>query len=507
MADPTPPTGPSPASPLSVRELIRAAQTESRRLTARARTADGVPLTAGWPFVVTAAHALLEAIPGPGSRGEDPQLLVRQVSLMRSRAQRFGPAGSPHPAMRDVAATWDEATRLLREHATVSDLPSPAWLADADAARYRVVSTLATLAHVTRRELRDYAQVMAEAENHNPGQALPRDMGSVALTAWLRTLASQEQTALAYVDNHRGALQGEQHGPPPVTASPLRVQLGVQLATWSSIALSRASDPLVNATDLHGIAKTQAALLHLSTALIAAASEQGRLDAPTAQYLVRRVTAARTAWDVTADQWGLLQTPDVSAQPHPGAVHAGRALTTSMHSLVFGTAGWRPPAEIATQLGAGSAPQLLRSITESSAELADIYAALPDELHAAARIRAPTIALLTITRGSDQLAAATADYSRYAGTVKRFDTPMSLARTGSARKLHRPPPETLHQLRRNGTAFIELTRRADDAVITATIPPPRENAPWARIRAQLNPPPFKTHPQRHRPDPRSGPTP
>ncbi len=493
-----------PTSP-SVSELIGWARRESQTLIATAGAAEATSLASGWPRALAAAQQLLEAIPYAGTDDEPHPVgqhyLSIQVAQMTTQAARFHPvAPAGHPVMSDVTATLDEAAQLVQRH-THAWLPTnPDARQDAAVARVQVAETLSNLAHVTGREIHSYTRMAQAADHANDSHGqLPRALRSQTAERWLRMLDNHEEVLLGYVRRHRGELHGQRHVP-PVPAS----ELGVQLAAWTATALRHVSNPHASAADLRQVADTQANLLWVATALTAAGGVDAQINPSVTAHLHRRLEAAGTQWASTAQQWQLLHTP--SHGRDLGLLSQARALRTSLARVTHHPAGWYSPIEIAERLAGTPITPLLRSAAESSHALAEIYAQLPAEIHAAGGLRAPAAAQLAIARGGGDLSAAVTDYPRYREAVNQpgaSGKPVSLIDIATNR-LHRLTPNTLVQLNTNGNALVDAATTAYRAVLvnttdpdTASSPPP----PHAPMTPASQPHP---HQPAFRPQPRSG---
>jgi hypothetical protein len=491
---------------LSVGELIGWTQRESQTLLATAGAAEATALARGWPDTLAAAQNLLEAIPYAGT-DDDPHpvgqhYLSVQVAHLSIQAARFNPlAPDGHPVMSEVADTLNEAAQLVGRNVHAWLPTNPDARQDAAVARVQVAETLSNLAHVTGREIRSYNLMATAADRANGSHgALPKALGTQTAERWLRVMDSHEDVLLGYVNRHRGELSGRRQVPPiPASA------IGVQLAAWSTTALRRVADPQVSAFDLQRVAATEANILWVATALTAAAGASAQIDPDVAVHLHRRLDAAGTQWATTANQWGLLRTPGRGRLDHDLMVQA-RAMRTSLDRVTHNPNGWCSPTEIAARLAGTPITPLLRAATDGSHTLAEIYAQLPAEMHAARRLAAPAAAQLAIARGHGDLAAAVTDYPRYRDTVNQPGKPISLIHIATNR-LHRLTPDTLTQLNTGGTALAEAATTAHRAVLVNTADPaPADSAPRSRVPITPAARPH-LHQPAHRPQPGTGITP
>ena len=500
----------------SVTELMGWARRESQTLIATAGAAEATSLASGWPQVLAAAQRFLEAIPHTGNADEDPYRVDRhdltmEVDLMALQAGRFHPvAPTGHPVMSDVADTLDEAARRVQRD-THAWLPTnPDARQDAAVARVHVAETLANLAHVTGREIRGYAEMAHTANDANGSHGqLPRTLRSQTAERWLRMLDSHEEVLLGYVRRHRGELYGHRQAPPPPHSA-----LGVQLAAWSTNALRRVADPHVSALDLRHVAAAEANILRLATALTAAASTSAQIDPDVTAHLHRRLDSAGAQWATTAHQWRLLHTPAAGGPDRDLMVQA-RAMMTALDRVTSKPYGWCTPAEIAKRLQGTPITPLLRSITEGSHALAEIYAQLPAEMHAAEGLRAPAAAQLAIARGGGDLSAAVTDYPRYRDAINQPRQPGQPGKPVSlidiaTNRLHRLTPNTLIQLNSSGTALVQAATAAYRTVLVNTNDPaPAEDAAPPRAPATPATPASRPHPHQPAflPQPGTGVTP
>jgi len=199
-----------------------------------------------------------------------------------------------------------------------------------------------------------------------------------------------------------------------------------------------------------------------------------------------------------------------------------RAMLTSLRRVTHNPNGWCSPTEIAERLAGTPITPLLRAATDGSHTLAEIYAQVPAEMHAAGRLSAPAAAQLAIVRGHGDLAAAVTDYPRYRDTVNQPGKPISLIDIATNR-LHWLTQDTLAQLNTGGTALAEAATTAHRAVLvntadrapaettttnaTTNAAHPRD-AGAARSRVPIAPA-ARRHPHQpaHRPQPGTGITP
>ena len=476
---------------LSVGELIRAAERESESLLATAGPADALALIRGWPHVLDGARQLLEAIPLRASdAGDDvnnPQHLTTRVIGMQRQTERFRPvSAAPHPSMTDAAHNLDEAADLIRRLAP-KHLITAAAQGDANAVRVRVARTLANLAHVTGREIRTYSAVVDAADRANAGgRDLAKTLSSRSTDQWLQTVQRHEEMVLGYVNTHRRQLHHEQHAAPFPPSS-----LGMQLAAWSTTAIRRVSDPQVGANDLRRVAQMEAWVLRVAAGFTAIAGIRGELEPAAVPHIQRRLEEASGQWATVHSQWRLIQTPDRRNDADRTVLSAARALATTVESVTASVDGWRTPAQINAQLAGTPIPPLLRTITEGSRFLAETYAQLPDELTAAGRVQAPAVALLAISRGDEDLAAAAASLPRYLESLNGPGKPLSLVDITSNR-LHPPGGAAVAQLRATGSALNQAAHTAHTAILVNTPTPPLPP------RARMATPPAHHHQERRR---------
>lgn len=412
----------------TVGELLAAADHAALQLVGATEPNDALPLAAGWADVLDAAYQVLAAIPEPAV-GERPvdgtnHYLTTRLEQMAGQAHRFNPIDvQPHPTAGRVAETLQQAADLLRRHAHPGMVRSPEGRADAAAARVRVARTVAALAHVTGGEMQAYAQQSGEGKRAAQRTRAPaRVLQGQALTRWVRILQRHEQQALDYVTGHLRDLDGEQRGPAaPVSA------FGVAVASWSTQAIRRAADPHVSGADLQHIAHAENALLKAAAVLTSAAIERGELDPAAGRHLHRRLQATAAGWATVAGQWGWACTPDA-----PRAAATTTRESATLHVAIEATTrsanSWAGPRDVAQRLAGLDILPVVRTITDGSDTLAEMYQQLPGELRDAGRLRASAGILLQIGIDSDAAnrarlgpRAVTADRSLKALPVNMVD--------------------------------------------------------------------------------------
>ena len=208
-------------------------------------------------------------------------------------------------------------------------------------------------------------------------------------------LQRHEQQALDYVSGHLRDLDGEHPGPAaPVSA------FGVAVASWSTQAIRRAANPDVSGADLQHIAHAQNALLKAAAVLTSAAIERGELDPAAGRHLHRRLQATAAGWATVAGQWGWACTPDA---PRAAAMTTRESAT--LHAAIEATTrsanSWASPSDVAQRLAGLDILPVVRTITDGSDTLAEMYQQLPGELRDAGRLRASAGILLQIGIDSD----------------------------------------------------------------------------------------------------------
>lgn len=483
----------------SVGDLLAAADRDARRLQGQAEASDGPSLAAGYAGVLHAALEVLSAIPhpsvGPPAATDRGDYLTVRVSQMVAHVDRFKPLTiTPHPGPARIADTLQHAGALLRRHAHQAMAHDPEARADAAAARVRVARTLAAVAHVTGRELQGYDRQLQQSEQPQR-KAPPRQMHvSPVRTNWIPMLQRHEHLTLDYLGGHLSDLAGEHLG-----ATPDSAVLHAGLGAWSVLAIRRAAHPAVSATDLHHIAATQAVVVQAAGALAGAAIDRGELDAAAGPHLLRRLDEAAAQWAHVAGQWAQLRTPD-AARADPSTTSGSAAVIGVVDAAtITDAASWARPQQVEQRLGGAVVP-VLRTITENSAALAEIYQHLPEELAGNGRLRAPAALLLHIateneTRRNQQWSRPGSDASFRVLPVTMHDVARNrlLPLTAGARQL----------LDNAGAKLLTATAQAHQALHAATPSWPAQPGP---TRATPGPRPGPRHPPHHPPPRTPGPS-
>lgn len=140
--------------------------------------------------------------------------------------------------------------------------------------------------------------------------------------------------------------------------------------------------------DLQHIAHAQNALLKTAGVLTMAAVERGEVDTDTGRHLHRRLHTAAGSWAAVGDLWGWARTPDAN-RAAPDTITASAALHVALVEATRSGRTWASPLDVGQRLNGMAVLPLVAAIVQDSAELADIYQGLPEELHDAGRLRAP----------------------------------------------------------------------------------------------------------------------
>ncbi len=475
----------------TVGDLLAAADRDARALLGNAEPHDGPSLAAGWAAVLGAAYNVLTAIPGPPTAGpaltHDPgDHLTIRVAQMTQHVRLFKPLHlDPHPSTTRIVQAWQQTATLLNRHAHPGLATTRPARQDAAAARVRVARTLAVVAHVTGRELQGYIRQIQATEQ--PQHRIPaREVSITPLhRQWIPMLQRQEHQALDYLTGHRGDLDGEHRALIPDADA-----LHTTVAAWSTQVIRCASGPGVSATDLQHIAYTQNAILNAAAALTAAAIEQGELATGSGPHLLHRLDEAAAAWATVAGQWTWARTPD-APRSAPETTSGSAAILGAIEATARAGAAWASPADITDRLHGAPILPMLRTITEGSDVLADIYAHLPDELRTTDRLRAPARILLQISTENYAVQQARtqpdANVSPDTLTVPMHDV--------TRNRLLPMTPAAQERLANAGSELADTAHRASQALLAAS--PPR-HAPCTTA-TQDRPP--STASRRHSPAP------
>jgi len=465
-------------SEFTAADLLAHADREARQLLGRTRPTDGPALAAGWPGIVAAASQVLAAIPHhQGQPAHDGGTAFRvAVSQMVTEVRAVGhrPAGPVHPSVPRIIDTWAQAAALLHRpsHPGNSDVAGPT------AVRLRVARTLATVAHVTGRELQAYT-----------GQIPQPQLSTPTAATWIRMTARHEHRALDYLAGQQDELPDTTPGHRPDPGS-----LPTTLAAWTALAIRATADPGVSGRDLQHIADNQSAVLNAAPALAAAAVSRGELEAEALPHLLHRLGATAAQWAAVSDQWSWVRTPD-APRATPMTTRGSGALFTALEANTRTGRTWASPSQVADRLSGVPLAPLLRTITEGSEVLADIYQQLPDELRATGRLLAPTRILAQINAENHA-----AQQTRTRPDKQASPHALTIAVSDVTSNRLRPlTPAGRERLVTAGAALVGASHRGHQALLAAT-PPSAGPTPRAPQRRRLS-----TLAHHHPPGPVPGP--
>lgn len=283
----------------SVGELLAECDTTTRRLLIDPDALDAAAMVRTWPEVVQAAHELLDRlptpsrVPRPGGGGGDltgERLHLLATALDNNLRQRIWPgAGPADDQLLTVAGNLQRAHDLVHRHLSQTHSPAPAVLADAVAARTRVLHTLYVGSHAVALAIR--AQ-LRDAQDRPPTVTARHHRRELnALHVVQTRLAAFEQVAGAEVYRTFPAPAVREHHEPPAPD-----RLRTALAGWD-IEAHRALVRQPSMANLAELTRVQATTLALTRVVLNAAAAHHVIDAPTHRaQLEPRLTAAESAW-------------------------------------------------------------------------------------------------------------------------------------------------------------------------------------------------------------------
>jgi len=210
--------------------------------------------------------------------------------------------------------------------------------------------------------------------------------------------------------------------------------------------------------------------------------------------LLHRLGATAAQWAAVSDQWSWLRTPD-APRATPATARVSRDLFTALEATTRTGRSWSSPSQVADRLSGVPVVPLLRTITESSEALADIYQQLPDELRATGRLLAPTRILAQINAENHA-----AQQTRTRAHEQASPDTLTIAVSDVTSNRLRPvTPAGRERLVTAGAALVNATHRGHQALLAATPPPARPTPPAPEHRR------LSTLSRHHPPGPGPGP--
>jgi hypothetical protein len=343
----------------SVGELLLECDLTARRMLIDPDVLDPAAMVRAWPEMVQAAHELLQALPtqdspatcvyGPQARSGDltgERLHLMAIALHLNLSQRVWPGEGPVDRhFLTIADNLVRAHDLIDQHLRRPSTPTPDVLADAAAARTRVLHALYVGSHAIQVAAR--AQYRDLQIRKGPHSARRRASQLNALQFVQDKTAAFEQVAGAEV--HRlfpGALSGERREP---TATD---RLRTALASWD-VETHRALAREPSMANLCELTHVQSTTLALTRMLLNAAVTADVVDqAPARAHVEPRLAAAQSAWGKLHGTLRRL-TRNAYRTVSRDLSLAGSELVLALSDLVFDGTTVADPATIAGRVDLG----------------------------------------------------------------------------------------------------------------------------------------------------------
>ncbi|KGN41009.1 hypothetical protein [Knoellia aerolata] len=356
----------------SVGELLAECDLSTRGLLINPDALDAAAMVRAWPEVVQAAHELLGALPTaqrvirPGEGGAD--LTVERLHLMATaidtnlRHRDWPGEGPADDMLLTVAGNLMRAHDLVHRHLRGTSTPAPAVVADATAARTRVLHTLYVGSHAialaVRAQVRD-VQVRDARARPDGVSARQRRTQLTALRFVLTRLAAFEQVAGAEVYRYFPVATKGEH-----REAPAPDRLRTALAGWDVEAhrTLAAAPSMANLTEL---TRVQTTALAVTRVVLHAAAVHHAIDPHMHQaHLEPSLTAAESAWGTLH---GTLRdlTGHAHRAVHPHLRTAGAELVHALSELVLDGTAVADPDTIAARTDLTAAARTLTGALES----------------------------------------------------------------------------------------------------------------------------------------------
>ena len=343
----------------SVGELLLECDLTARRMLIDPDVLDTAAMVRAWPEVVQAAHELLQALPtkdspaasihGPQVRTSDltgERLHLMAIALHLNLSQRVWPGEGPvDPHFLTIAGNLVRAHDLIDQHLHRSRTPAPDVLADAAAARTRVLHALYVGSHAIQLAAR--AQTRDLQIRKGPHSARRRASMLNALQFVQDKTAAFEQVAGAEVYRlFPSSTSGERREPPATD------RLRTALAAWD-VETHRALAREPSMANLCELTHVQSTTLALTQVLLNAAVARDVVDeAPVRAHVEPRLAAAQFAWGELHGTLGQL-----IRNPHRAVSRdlrlAGSELVLALSELAFDGTAVADPATIAGRVDLG----------------------------------------------------------------------------------------------------------------------------------------------------------
>ena len=354
----------------SVGELLLECDLTARRMLIDPDVLDPAAMVRAWPEVVQAAHELLQALPtpdwptttvhGPQVRTNDltgERLHLMVIAMHLHLSQRVWPGeGAVDRDFLTIAGNMVRAHDLIDQHLRRTRPPAPDVLADAAAARTRVLHALYVGSHAIQVAAR--AQTRDLQIRKGPHSARRRASQLNALQFVQDRTAAFEQVAGAEVYRlFPSAMSGEQREPPAVD------RLGAALGAWD-VETHRALAREPSMANLCELTLVQSTTLALTRVLLNAAVARDVVDQAPVRTLVERLAAAQCAW---GELHGALR--QLTKHAHRAVSRdlrlAGSELVLAFSDLVFDGTAVADPATIAGRVDLGRTLSTLAGAMDS----------------------------------------------------------------------------------------------------------------------------------------------
>ena len=349
----------------SVGELLLECDLTARRMLIDPDVLDPAAMVRAWPEVVQAAHELLQALPtqdspaatvhGPQVRTSDltgERLHLMAIAMHLNLSQRVWPGEGPVDRhFLTIAGNLVRAHDLIDQHLRRTSTPTAAVLADAAAARTRVLHTVYVGSHAIQLAAR--ARTRDLQIRRGPHSARRRTSQLNALQFVQDKTAAFEQVAGAEVYRQfPAAISGERREPPAMD------RLSTALAAWD-VETHRALAREPSMANLCELTHVQSTTLALTRVVLNAAVARDVADqAPVRAHVEPRLTAAQCAW---GELYGTLR--QLAKHPHRAVNRdlrlAGSELVLAFSELVFDGTALADPATIAARVDLGRAVSVL----------------------------------------------------------------------------------------------------------------------------------------------------
>ncbi|WP_156996815.1 hypothetical protein [Knoellia aerolata] len=338
----------------------------TRGMLANPDALEAAAMVRSWPEVVQAAHELLGALPTaqrvvrPGEEAAD--LVGERLHLMATAMDaqlRRRPWPGPGPAddeLQNVAENLLRAHDLVRRYLRTADTPAPVLVADADAARTRILHTLYVGSHALTVAVRSMSGALQAREmkaRPDAVSARQRRAQASALSVALSRLDAFEQVAGAEVYRYFPEALGGEH-----RESPVADRLSTAIVHWD-VAAHRAMARSPSMATLVELTRVQTSLLAVTRVVLNAASMFDIADTHLdSTQLEPQLTAAESAW-------GFLHSTlrDLTANRHRAATvqlrSAGAELVHALTELVLDGTSVAEPATIAARIDVAATARTL----------------------------------------------------------------------------------------------------------------------------------------------------